>query len=155
MLISLVQGDLLEASEPYVGHQCNCVTVGPGAGLAKALFRKFPYANVYTQRTEPSIPGTYSIHGNGMDQRYVVNLYAQYFPGKPKKPADTAEKRLHWLLQSLGAFIGDVQAPTIALPYGIGCGLAGGDQDTYYKALERLAREKSFSITFYRLTPKL
>jgi hypothetical protein len=153
MAASIVQGNLLEASERYIGHQCNCVTSGNGAGLAKTLFRKFPFANVYAGRMQPSIPGTYSLHGNGADQRRVVNFYAQYFPGKPRKPRDTTEVRLGWLLQSIGAFVRDQQASEIALPYGIGCGLAGGDQHTFSEALQNLAREKSFSIIFYQLAP--
>ena len=152
MAIHIVSGNLLEASEPYIGHQCNCMTIGKAAGLAKALFKKYPFANVYAKRTGPSDPGSYSMHGNGADQRYVVNFYAQDFPGKPKGPTDSKEARLQWLIQSVAAFARDSKSSELALPYGIGCGLAGGDQDVYFTALEKLAREKSFSITFYSLT---
>lgn len=72
-MVTLVEGDLLLAEDDFIGHQCNCVTQN-SAGLAAALFTKFPYANDYsTVRT----PGRYRIYGD-KDHRYVVNLLGQY-----------------------------------------------------------------------------
>jgi hypothetical protein len=39
-------GDLLDATEQFIAHQCNCISQNAG-GLAFYLFKKFPYANVY------------------------------------------------------------------------------------------------------------
>ena len=151
MSLAIVPGDLLEAPERYIGHQCNCVTVGRAAGLAKAVFAKYPYADTYAQRKEPSVPGSYSLHGNGKDERYIVNLYAQYHPGKAKKGSDTKDERLQWLIASLDRFVRERKPPSLALPYSIGCGLAGGDWDSYQVALTKFADERELNILLYRV----
>ena len=51
-------GDLLSAAEPFIAHQCNCISSG-ARGTAKALFQKWPAANVYHRRPRGgSTPGT-------------------------------------------------------------------------------------------------
>lgn len=151
MGLSIVQGDLLDAPERYIGHQCNCVTVGNGAGLAKVLFKRFPYANTYAQRKEPSEPGSYSLHGNGNESRFIVNFYSQYHPGKAGKLPDTKERRLEWLISSLDRFVKEHPKVELALPYGIGCGLAGGNWEKYSEALDRFANERNLIIKLYKL----
>lgn len=39
-------GDLLRSTEKYICQQCNCTT-RRALGLSAAMFKKFPYANVY------------------------------------------------------------------------------------------------------------
>ena len=151
MSISIVEGDLLEASEEYIGHQCNCVTIGNGAGLAKFLFKKFPYANTYAHRKAPSEPGSYSIHGDGKADRLIVNFYSQYHPGKAKQKPDTRQARLEWLLSAMERFIRDQKVSELALPHGIGCGLAGGDWEVYWKSLAQFADAHEVTIKLYRL----
>ena len=89
-MIEIVSGDLLEAKEKYIAHACNCITQ-KSAGTAKAIFDKFPYANTYATRTEPNVPATIQIMGNGQDQRYIINMYSIYYPGKPKYPYSTKD----------------------------------------------------------------
>ncbi len=151
MSLLIERGDLLEAPELYIGHQCNCITCGNGAGLAKLLFKKYPYANVYAGRTAPSLPGTYSLHGNGREDRFVVNFYAQYNPGKARAKNDGKTDRLNWLLSGVKKFASDCKPEGIALPYGIGCGLAGGDWQDYQSALELFAQERGLFIKLYKL----
>jgi hypothetical protein len=151
MSVSIIQGDLLDAPDVYIGHQCNCVTVGNGAGLAKVLFKRFPYANTYARRKEPSEPGSYSLHGNGKENRFIVNFYAQYHPGKAKQRPDTIQNRLEWLIAGMERFVVECDPLELALPYGIGCGLAGGDWKIYSDALETLADERKLKISLYKL----
>ena len=57
-MIVVVEGDLLSIETDYIAHQCNCVTKA-ARGLAKALFAKYPEANIYRQRgMQPDKPGT-------------------------------------------------------------------------------------------------
>lgn len=60
--LNIRTGDLLQATEQYIAHQCNCVSRG-ARGLAKTLFAKYPHANVYQSRKSPSQPGTILVHG--------------------------------------------------------------------------------------------
>src|ERR1700679_1133705 len=84
-MIDIVTGDFFFSKEKYICHQCNCVT-STAAHLAKDVFEKYPYANVYGARQEPSKPGEIIIRGDGQSERYVVALLGQYYPGKPKYP---------------------------------------------------------------------
>jgi hypothetical protein len=47
--LTVIDGDILLASEAIIGHQCNCVTK-KGKGLADVLFQRFPFADVYADR---------------------------------------------------------------------------------------------------------
>jgi O-acetyl-ADP-ribose deacetylase (regulator of RNase III) len=128
-MIEIVSGDLLDAKEKYIAHQCNCLTQ-KSAGTAKAIFDKFPYSNTYADRIDPDKMGHIKILGNGIDQRYVINMFAQYYPGKPKYPLSTKdglavrEKYFHQCLLRI-AKISNLES--IAFPWKIGCNLGGGD----------------------------
>jgi O-acetyl-ADP-ribose deacetylase (regulator of RNase III) len=129
-----ITGDLLETDAQYIAHQCNCVTTY-GKGLSAALFRRFPWADTYTGRVKPSEPGTIQVFGDGKSQHFVVNMYAQYNPGKPKKTQDSALDRQQWFascLQQIGTI---PNLREVAFPSLIGCGLAGGDWKVYSQML--------------------
>ena len=82
MTLKIINKSLIKADTKYILHQCNCVTKD-SAGIAKSIFEAFPWANTYFERGEPSTKGTIDIRGNGLNQRFVINAYVQYYPGKP------------------------------------------------------------------------
>lgn len=137
-MLEIFNGDLLEAKEKYIAHQCNCLTQN-AVGTAKAIFDKFPHANTYATRTEPDVLGAIKILGNGQDERYVINMFAQYYPGKPKYPNSdkdgiiVREKMFHRCLLRI-AKIDNLKS--IAFPWKIGCNLGGGDWDHYLGTLK-------------------
>lgn len=136
--ITEVSGDLLEMDTQYIAHQCNCVTT-QGKGLSASLFKRFPWADTYTGRSQPSTPGSIQVFGDGVAKRFVINMFAQYNPGKPRPVKDTAHQRQKWFadcLQQIGA-LPDLQE--VAFPYLIGCGLAGGNWEVYLRLLEEFA----------------
>lgn len=139
-MIKIIKGDLLKATEDYIAHQCNCLTKN-SAGLAFKLFKKFPYANVYKTRMGASIPGTIQVCGNGQEDRYVVNMFSQYAPGKAWDTAenDTYVLRVQYFTQCLSA-IGQIKdIKSVAFPMNIGCGIAGGKWQDYFKMLNDFA----------------
>lgn len=142
-MYSLINGNLLNHNAQYIAHQCNCVSSGY-AGLAKAIFSTFPYADVYSNRTEPDILGTIKVCGNGKDQRYVINMFSQYFPGKCKYPDGSKDNpilRQESFKKCLDKISQIKNIESIAFPYEIGCGLAGGDWETYKKMIADFANE--------------
>lgn len=162
-MIEIVKGDLLDSKEKYIAHQCNCLTQN-SAGTAKAIFDKYPYADTYTRRerladgtnTNVDVPGTITILGNGQDQRYVINMYAQYYPGKSKYPKSTLDgipvrrNYFHRCLLRVAKIEG---LESIALPWRIGCNLAGGDWEWYLGTLTNFANyvdEKGVRVIIYR-----
>jgi len=60
-------------------HQCNAVS-STSHGLSKALFARFPYADIYAPRRQTKASdkaGDVVVRGDGKAQRYVVNLIGQ------------------------------------------------------------------------------
>lgn len=137
--LAVVSGDLLEAAEDKICHQCNCVTEY-AAGLASAVFRKFPTANRYTRRRhrlEQDVPGTIYVDPHSK----VVNLYGQLQPGSPR--GEKRSIRLTWFDTCLGGLLllGSPSDPvSFAFPWQIGCGLAGGNWEDYYQKLSQFSR---------------
>jgi len=153
-LITIKDADALLATEKYLMHQCNCKSQ-KAAHMAASMFQKFPYADDYTGRTVASVPGTIAIKGKvEQGQRLVVNLFGQYYPGLSRYSNDTYAKRLEWFKSGL-ASLEKVLEPgdTIALPFKIGCGAAGGDWTVYFAVLEQWAEKikDKATITLYRL----
>lgn len=141
-MIEVINGDLLDATEQYIGHQTNCLSKS-AAGLAKSIFDKHPYANSYLNRIEEDDLGTIKIFGNGTTERFIINMYAQFYPGHSKYPESTKdgiktrEKSFHQCLLRI-AKISDLKS--VAFPYLIGCALGGGDWSHYLGTLENFAK---------------
>ena len=141
-------GDLLMAPTQYIAHQCNCVSHNV-AGLAAVIFTKWPDANVYRDRNSrlnhKHLFGNYTLHGR------VVNLYTQLYPGKATPRQDSSQNRLAAFQTSLDLLAKLPGIPSVAFPYGIGCGLAGGHWPDYLFVLTRWAHwNKDISITLFR-----
>ena len=136
-MIEIITGDLLESKEKYIAHQCNCLSK-QSAGVAKAIFDMFPHADVYTDRDGPDAFNSIKIMGNGQDQRYVINMFSQYYPGQPKLPLSTKdgvlvrEAAFHKCLLKVARI---PKLESIAFPWRIGCGIAGGDWNHYLGTL--------------------
>lgn len=140
-MIEIVSGDFFSATEKYIVHQCNCVTQR-AAHLAKDVFTKYPHADIYTGRIEASKPGTIIVRGDVQDQRYVIALLGQYYPGKPKYPYSTKdgfEIRQKYFYQGLLRIAKIPNLESIAFPWKIGCGAAGGSWPHYLGNLTNFA----------------
>jgi O-acetyl-ADP-ribose deacetylase (regulator of RNase III) len=159
MKVRVVEGNLLDATEDYICHQCNCIT-NQSKYIAQQIFDKYPYSNTYKLRTQDkkthSIPGTIDIKGDGKKERYVINMYSQYYPSYAKYTNDSKALRLKWFQKCL-SLIGEEKnittSPTsIAMPYKIGCGSAGGNWDDYLAALNEFATTYDIAVTLYKLS---
>lgn len=137
------KGDLLEAKTQYIVHQSNCVTKR-AKHLALSVFTKFPYANIYAPRLKGHYidkPGNIIIKGDGEDQRFVIAILGQYYPGKAKYANDTPVKRFEWFRQGLAKIEKIEGLTSIAFPARIGCGAAGGDWKKYKEEIVQLAKK--------------
>ncbi len=162
-MLHSVKGNLLASKEKYIVHQCNCVTTR-AAHLAHSIFKRFPYSDIYSPRDgkdgdtahvdstlnpEAALkpyedkPGDIIIRGNGDDQRYVIALLGQYFPGFARYPdskKDGVKARQQYFYQGLLKIAQIPSLKSIAFPYGIGCGAAGGDLAVYSKMIWSFAK---------------
>lgn len=162
--LQIKMGDLTKATEQYIVHQCCCTAVKPH-GLSAIIAKKFPDACVYSKRRRISPtrnfavpedrpePGTIMICG----ERQVIALFGQVEMGKPGaffrgvKTPDGPQDRLRYFKAGLAEIV-KLKPTSLAFPYNIGCGLAGGHWPTYRKALEDFAAEMpNTSVVLYSL----
>lgn len=151
-----IEGDLLEAKDKYIAHQTNCIMKGHAGGLAKHIFYKYPWSDTYMNRMEESPFGEISIFGNGQDKRYVINMNAQRYPGQASHPVhaiygrdsvNSREKAFKACLKQI-QLIPDLES--IAFPFQIGCGLAGGNWQVYKKMIEDFSDSTDAKVVIYR-----
>lgn len=139
VVIKLVNDNILNAPEKFIAHQCNCVTTN-ARGLALTINTKYPWANIYKRRKNyiTDKPGQVIEVSKSGAPHTILCLLSQFHPGKHSnnKYKDTYSNRKQWFQQCLNILDGS-NYDLIAIPYGIGCGLAGGIWTDYLEMLER------------------
>ena len=130
MSIIYITGDLLD--QETIAHQCNCVS-SSGKGLYTSVVLKYPWADIYRQRTKNSIPGTILQMGN------VIHMFSQYYPSGPNNTNDTKSLRLQWFNNCLNQ-ISKLNITSVSFPHYIGCGLARGNWDDYHNCIKEFAK---------------
>jgi O-acetyl-ADP-ribose deacetylase (regulator of RNase III) len=133
-MLTIIKGDIFSSNEKYIIHQCNAITKH-AAHLAKSVFEHYPYADIYSGRTTPDKPGTIIVRGNGVDQRFVIALIGQYYPGVSKYPdsdLDGLKIREKYFHKALIVVARIPNLESVAMPIRIGCGAAGGNWINYY-----------------------
>lgn len=156
MSIKFIDGNIfsrLSASKPtYICQQVNCKGV-MGAGLAMQICIQWPV--VYQRYLE----FCYGNNGNKLGtyqevlvepKLYVVNLFGQNGYGRGKRQTNYAA-----LAAALFSFFRDCaqknQDVTIRLPYGLGCGLAGGDWNTVLDIISDAAKAWNVNVEIWKL----
>lgn len=159
-------GDLLNAYEDVIVQQCNCLAVRP-YGLSKSIADKFEHGDHYASRRgigkknlsvqeDRDEPGTTVIIEG---KPYIACIMGQWQMGKNNSSyyrgedginnySDTRKNREIWFkhgLSALGEWCMEEGVKSVAFPYMIGCGLAGGNWKTYLEMI----------IDFQRSYPKL
>ena len=157
-MIKYVEGSLLEAPEKYICHQCNCLTKR-AANLALSVFSKFPHADIYKPRgccdlPKEGTPGTIIIKGDGITERYVINMLGQVYPGFPRFPTSLRDgfiARRSYFQSCLDQIAQIENLESIAFPHQIGCGAAGGNWSEYQKMIENFSETVTASVVVYKL----
>lgn len=160
MSVKVINGDLLESNAKYIAHQCNVLSQKAGH-LAKSVFNKYPYANVYGSRKRlinwresRDRPGTISIMGDGLNNRYVINMFAQIFPGSPRFPdsiSDGHNAREKYFINCLKEISKISNLDSVGFPWQVGCGAAGGNWERYRSFIDEFALNLKADIFIYRL----
>ena len=165
-----VLDDFILCQVDAIAQQSNCVTCRPW-GLAKGIADKLPYGCSYQDRTllsnntcviaDRATPGTIDVRyptEGYEDSPYVINMFAQWEKSKPFRyytnpsPIDSYQSRIEWFQDCLEA-IPNIKPPpeSIAFPYQIGCGLAGGDWKIYEAMLLEFAEQTNIKIYICKL----
>lgn len=132
-MVSIVCSDLLTSHYEVIAHQVNCKGV-MGAGLAKQIRSRYP--DVYTSykkvcNTQTDLLGKVQLVATP-DCR-VANLFSQSDYGTGKcytnyEALATCLTKLRYRMEVLGL-------KELGLPYGLGCGLAGGNWKIVYEII--------------------
>jgi len=149
--VQIVAGDMLQSDCRYICHQCNCVTRN-AAGLAAEIFHKFPWANVYYKQRYGEM-GRIIVSGDGYNQRFVIGMFAQYYPGKAKyidSPLDGILARERAFATCLNSILKIEWLGSVGFPYKIGCGLAKGDWNKYLQMIAEFSEKTPAEVKIYK-----
>jgi O-acetyl-ADP-ribose deacetylase (regulator of RNase III) len=144
-MIRIVEGNILDAPEKIIVQQVNLVGY-MGAGLALQIRNKYPVVyEVYKQHYKESELGDVLFIDTG-DGKIIANIFAQKNVGTDKQYTiyDALTDGLYNIMISAGE-----KGYKIAIPYKIGCGLAGGNWDIVYGILLGIFVNSS-SATIYK-----
>lgn len=132
--LRIVEGDILDFDKGLICHQVNCLGIA-GGGLALQIRKKYPeWYEWYAIRAEASMLGQvnyYTVHKGLL----IANLHSQLKIGPGNQTNYTAiDSCLHhiWVDWHYKGFA------DIYIPYGIGCGIAGGDWSIVEPMIERI-----------------
>ena len=170
-MFKIVDDDIFNATENYICHQTNCVSQGGEAGLAYAMFKKFPWANCYATRENPDVAGTINVRspndGKSMWEltskpQQIINMMGQYYPGGPGNTLhgknvidDYPEARIKYFRRCLYEIATTLpSSSSYAFPWTIGCGIAGGDWGKYITILKNFESYIHGDVTIYKLPEK-
>lgn len=131
-------GDILQSDEEIIIHQVNCKGV-MGGGIALQIKEKYP--EVYADYRELCLANNTMLRGIPLlgqvqeskcnDRRVIISLFAQdgYGYGSCQTDYDALQKCL--------TKVNNVcYGKTVAIPYKMSCGLAGGDWGIVRKMIE-------------------
>lgn len=119
--MKIVCGDILAINHGVIVHQVNCKKV-MGAGLALQIRRKYPQHFADYMAAEPKLGDIVvtRIHST----LYIIGVYGQYSYGRYGLHTNYSALRIAMI--KAAQFAAQKNLP-LYIPYGIGCGLAGGD----------------------------
>ncbi|APU89177.1 Appr-1-p processing protein-like protein [Virus Rctr71] len=118
----MIERDILSITRGAIVHQVNCRKKA-GAGLARQIREAYPLWYKRYRETEPHM-GLVDFYG-ATPRLVIVSLYAQEDYGRCKGVVYTNYDALAWCLRQVRLWFSP-KVP-VYIPYGIGCGLAGGD----------------------------
>lgn len=137
-MLKHTKGNLLDLAEAgafdIVAQGCNCFCT-MGGGIAREIRQRYPRVAAADNET---LKGDYCKLGNWTaaftGKFLIVNAYTQY---NMSKGSDVFEYGAFQLILDKLAFV--YPGKRFGLPY-IGCGLAGGEQDTIVDMIEVFAK---------------
>jgi O-acetyl-ADP-ribose deacetylase (regulator of RNase III) len=156
MILTEKTGDLLTEAEQgnvdIIVHQANLEHTF-GAGIARAIREKFPYAFEADKRTsfcDPAKLGTFSVGANGGVGPVVINLYSQTSLYPSHTSYDAIYEGLSDLRERLEFAFPDIQK-RIGFPYQMGSGLADGNWSVVKAIILAVFEDSQFEVVIVKL----
>lgn len=136
--MEVINKNILTVERGIICHQCNCIGA-MGAGLAKQIRNRWPH--IYADYRKAIELGELELGGCRLAMAeagvVVAHLAGQFGIGNDKQYTDY--KALRSALQNLtrqrnGSYV--LMRKPIYIPFGMGCGLGGGDWNEVAKIIE-------------------
>ena len=155
-MVKIVKGNILNATEDIICHQVNCMGI-MGAGLAKQIKYKYPEVfKAYKELCNFHKDDLKFLLGKILkvdchDGKKIVNMFGQYNYGT--NSIQTNYTALENCFKKLFEKVSNINNlnKTVAIPYKIGCGLAGGDWNVVFHMIEKVSEEYKCDVTIYEL----
>lgn len=150
--MKIVCGDILSVNHGVIVHQVNCKRV-MGAGLALQIRRKYPQHFADYMVAEPKLGDIVITRVHS--KLYIIGVYGQYSYGRYGLYTNYSALRTAMIKAACFAAQKNLQ---MFIPYGIGCGLAGGDWSQVEKVLSsivgnyvivRKAKDEEDAVAFW------
>jgi len=145
-MVVIKPGNILDAKENLIFQQVNCQNV-MGSGLAKAIYTKWPVVKEkYHKFCDGKKPEDLLGHFQTVqvtDNQYVVNIFGQLSYGRERihyTDYNALDKAFKAISRTRGS---------IAVPYGMGAGLANGDWSTVLLLIKKHFYDHN--VTIYKL----
>lgn len=143
-----MSGSLLESKAEVIAHMVNKSGVMKGK-VANAIRQKYPEVLPNYQKCCKTIGTWATCHLTPTrDGRFVANLFGQ---GGRESGWKTNYPALNCALVSLVRQMEEKGLTTVAMPYGIGCGLAGGDWETVLGIIKRVFAGTRIHVELWEL----
>lgn len=152
MSVNLIEGNILTPptrnENTIICHQVNC-RAAMGAGLARQIRDKWPVVfDEYMKVCSPKKLGDFQVV-QVAPQLYVANLFGQSSFGRDKRQTNYAA-----LGTALFRAMKEHPNATFRVPYGLGCGLAGGNWVTVLNLIEEAANAWNVNVEIWVLPKK-
>lgn len=142
--MNIVNKDILESTEKYILHQVNCQNK-MGSGLAKVLYTKYPKVKEYYHLLFEKFSSEELLGSSGLvqidDSRTIVNCFTQFNYGYDGA-LYTDYNAIRHCFNNIKSVLLD-EKDCVAIPYGYGCGLGGGDWNIVSSIIEEIFGDKA------------
>lgn len=151
-------GDILDSGADIIVHQVNCMGV-MGAGMAKQIRNKYPNVfDIYKKRCDEFSDRLDRLSLLGKAQyvqisrnRYIANCFGQLdYRRRGQYDRMTDYDALKNALKSVNEFAIIRQLKTVAIPFWLGCGLAGGDWNTVKNIIDAELADSVFELQIWK-----
>lgn len=145
--IIFLKGDVLKTTADIICHQVNCKSI-MGAGLAKQIKTIYPkvyrqYADLCNQyNCSSQLLGTVDFCET--DNYIIANCFGQW--GISRTVRQTDYDALKKCFKTVKNYTEENNLKCIAMPYNIGCGLAGGDWNTVLNIIIDVFKNTNLTI---------
>lgn len=152
MMISIITGNIFNSRTQVIAHQVNCMGV-MGAGIAKQIKTRFP--DVYDEYVKychvnkgGKLLGDCQLV-KSESGRYIANLFGQY--NFSMYHISTSYPAIEHALKNLKTIMQLNHLDTLAIPYGMSCGLAGGDWWIISDLINEIFNNSSINVQIWNL----